>query len=139
MPPHVLGYRRGGVPSSIHIRGLPTFGHGVSDKQYRLIEDDETAAELREKERNGRPLFRHLSPEELTEALDSAKNAVDAIAAGEHDDVLDLLLFAERRAFSSRVTVIDAIAARHRELEEQLQDDGDDSNDVLAPEDVAGW
>lgn len=139
MPPHVFAYRHApGVPPKIRIRGLPSFGHGHGEVRYRLIEDDEVAAELRDHNRRQDPsLFRVIPPEDLEDTLDSASDAVDAIEAGEHDDVLDMLLFAERKAFGSRVTVIDAIRDRHRELEEQHRAESDSSVSRLTPDDVA--
>jgi hypothetical protein len=48
-----------------------------------------------------------------------------------------MLLFAERKAFGSRVTVIDAIADRNRVLEEERQADEGDVGHALTPADVA--
>jgi hypothetical protein len=136
--PHVFALRHAaGVPYRLTSRGLPGFGLGDYDKRYRLIEDEDVAADLREYNNDRNPsVFRHLSAEDVEAALGTAADAVDAIAAGEHDDVLDLLLFAERRAFSSRVTVIDAIGDRHRERIEQLHASEDVDGDILTPEDV---
>jgi hypothetical protein len=138
MAPHVFAYRRGpGIPYRILVRGLPPFGHGKSDQRYRLIDDDEVATQLLDhSRRQDVRLFRHLSPEDLEAALGSAADAAEAIEAGEHDDVLDLLLFAERNEFGTRVTVIDAIADRKTKLEQQYQA-GTAETDVLTPGDVA--
>lgn len=138
MAPHVFAYRRApGVPPRIGIRGLPDFGHGQDDKRYRFIEDDDVAADLREysQQRDTR-LFRIIEADELAEVLETASGAVDAIESGEYDDVLDLLLLAEREVYDNRVTVIDAIGDRKREIEEQRQVDSDDVETVLHPEEV---
>jgi len=85
-------------------------------------QDDEVAADLREyNQTRETPVFRHIAAADLKEVLDTAKDATAAIEASEYDDVLDLLLYAERRAFDNRVTVIDAITERKRALEEQCQ------------------
>jgi len=137
MPPYVFALRRAsGVPPKIAFRGDPP-EFDLRRHPYRLIEDDEVAEYLRKKEHAGTPCFRHLSPEDVDEALESASEAVDAIEAGEYDDVLDMLLVAERRAFDARITVINAIADRRRALKEQLRDEDDASRQTVAPADVA--
>lgn len=139
MSRHLLAYRQArGVPIRIRIRGLPPFGHGVDDARYRLIDDDEVAEELRDYGRNGTAYFRYLSPDELEDILGSAEEAVAAVKAGEYDDVLDMLIYAERNEFGNRVTVVEAIADRHEQLvtEAELQANDDDT-DRIAPADVA--
>lgn len=138
MAPWIFAYRRApGVPFRHFSRGLPRFGHGNSDTRYRVVEDDEVAEELREKEtRHGAPYFRWIAPDHVEATLDeSAEATIGAIEAGEFDDVLDLLLFAEREAFGARVTVIDAIAERNRRLEEELGENAEGER-TIRPEDV---
>lgn len=138
MASHIFALRAAaGVPSKIKFRkdGVPEFSH--REYPYRLIEDDDVAEFLRQKEGRHGPYFRHLSAEDLEAALASASDAVDAIAAGEYDDVLDLLLFAERREYGRRITVIEAIDDRQRALKEQLRDDGDETGGSINPADVA--
>jgi hypothetical protein len=139
MAPHAFAYRQArGVPYRLKIRGLPEFGHGNDDVRYRLVEDDKIAAALRKQNQQQDPaLFRDVSAEDLDSALESASNAVDAIRNGEHDDILDLLLFAERRAFGNRVTIIEAITDRVQAVEEQRQSDSGDISSVVTPEDIA--
>jgi hypothetical protein len=136
--PHVFAYRNArGVPFRLTIHDLPDFGHGHGDQRYRLIDDDEVAADLREyNQTRETPVFRHTAAADLEEVLDTAKDATAAIEAGEHDDVLDLLLYAERRAFDNRVTVIDAITERKRAIEEQRQAADGSVERTTQPEDV---
>lgn len=139
MTRHLLAYRDArGIPLRTHIRGLPTFGHGPDDSRYRLIEDDDVAEALREHKRNGTRYFRYLSPDALEDALGDAEEAIEAVEAGEHDDILDMLLHAERNEFGDRVTVVEAIADRHEQLvtEAKLQANDDDT-DRIDPADVA--
>jgi hypothetical protein len=141
MPPHVFAYRRArGVPPRLNVRGLPNFGHGNDDRQYRLIEDDDLAAEIQEYDQErGTSLLRWIEADDLVAALDTAADAVDGIEAGKYDDVLDMLLYAEQEAFGARVTVIDAITDRRRELEEQLREEDGAPDATVAPADVAPW
>ena len=120
MAPYVFALRAG-IPA-LTFRSGPSFGRrqALSESVYKLIEDEDTVARLKAKEVGGRSAFRYLEPDELETALGSAADAVEAIEAGEHDDVLDLLLFAEREVYDGRVTVIDAIADRNREIKEEL-------------------
>jgi hypothetical protein len=100
-------------------------------------QDDEVAADLREyNQTRETPVFRHIAAADLKEVLDTAKDATAAIEASEYDDVLDLLLYAERRAFDNRVTVIDAITERKRALEEQCQAADGSVERTTQPEDV---
>lgn len=124
------------VPPRIAHRLAPTFSTYESDEvpQYRLIEDDDTVKVLRDKNREDSPApFRHLSADELEDALGTASDAVDAIEAGEYDTVLDMLLFAEEHEFGNRSTVVDAIAARHREIVEQQKAS---TSETLRPSEV---
>ncbi|MFW6435549.1 MAG: hypothetical protein ACOCY1_04140 [Halovenus sp.] len=135
MSPHVFALRPGGRKS---FANAPNFGHAPDDEAYRLVEGDEAAATLREAERvPGEPAFRYIDAETVEETLSSADDAVDAINAGEFDDVLDLVLFAERNEFENRVTVIDAIGERKRKIEQRRQTAGDGSAGSLGLEDVA--
>lgn len=139
MAPHVFVLRDvRGVPPTTAIRALNLrFGHGMVGDRYKTIEDDDVAAKLREYERDGTKYFRWLTADELEEALDTAEGAVDAIAAGEYDDDLDLLLFAEREVYDGRITVINAIDERRQELIEQRRAESGDSEVGLSPTDVA--
>ncbi|WP_251341983.1 hypothetical protein [Haloplanus halophilus] len=132
--PHVFALRPGG---RYHLAEGPNFGHGVGDEAYRFVQDDEIAATLREAERAGESAFRYIRSRRLAEALDTADRAITAIETGEFDDVLDLVLFAERNEFANRVTVIDAIADRKTKVEQQRQtqpgDTGGLSLDEVAP------
>lgn len=138
MPPHVFALRSAvGVPPRWYARGLPEFGHLPGDKPRRVIEDEETAVALLayDEERDGPRMFRHLSPDQLEEALGTAKEAVEPIEKGRYDDVLDLLLFAERELFGSRITVIQAIDRRNREvIDQRTQNEAD--KDALTPDDI---
>lgn len=125
------------IPTRVYHRDAPNFGYKRDDEAYHLVEDDETAAYLRGRKKAGTPFFRHIHADRLEDTLETAESAVDAIETGDFDDVLDLLLFAEREAYGHRVTVIDAIADRQRELEEMRATDPDGDEGALAPEDVA--
>lgn len=136
--PHLVKYLGG---SSIYIRTLGDdgrFGAGHRHPRYRLIDDDETFQELTEYESAGGKSFRGIPGAELEEALGSAKEAVETIAAGEHDGVLDMLLVAEREAFGNRVTVLDALVDRKRAIEAQRQAEAGDVEGALNPEELAG-
>lgn len=139
MAPHVFALnRRGPIPPTIAFSGAdaPTFVRGHGGQAYHLVEDDDAAAFLRQKERQGVPYFRDITAERLESVLESAEEAAAVIEAGEHDDELDLLLFAEREHFGPRVTVTDAIAARQETIERERQAQGGDE-DVLSVDDVA--
>lgn len=134
MSPHAFALRPGG---RAFFANAPNFGHDADFEAYRLVKDDEAAATLREAERAGEPVFRYIEAEELEDTLSSADEAVEAIEAGEYDDVLDLLLFAERNEFGPRVTVTEAIADRSHKVEQMRQADGEGSQNSLQLEDVA--
>jgi len=135
MSPHAFALRPGG---RMCFANAPNFGHRPDDEAYRLVESDDAAATLRQAERAGEPAFRYIDAEDLKETLGTADDAVEAIESGEYDDVLDLLLFAERNEFGPRVTVTEAIAARHREAAARRSgtDDGAQGlrHDDIAPE-----
>jgi len=140
MPPHIVALRRAqGVPPSLTLRGLGlTFGYRRREEAYKLIEDPDIATKLEEYETSGGVrCFRSLTGDEVADVLDSASEAVEVITAGEYDDVLDLLLVAERRAYDNRVTVIDAIADRRRALIEQRSEDDAGPAPRLTPDEVA--
>lgn len=132
--PHAFVLQPGG---RVNFADAPAFGHGPNSTAYRLIEDGEAAARLRETTRAGEPAFRYIRADRLADALDTADDAIAAIKAGESDDNLDLLLFAERNEFGNRVTVIDAIADRKREVEQQRQAAGKESQYGLSLDEVA--
>jgi len=139
MPPYVFALRRvGGVPPKILFRNAaPSFSH--SEHPYRLVDNEEAVEYLQQKEQNGTPYFRWLSPDELEAALDDAHEGADAIGAGEYDDALDVLLFAERNVYDSRVTVIEAIADRRKAIVEEHRAQADESQTgvTIGPADVA--
>ncbi|MBV0900169.1 hypothetical protein [Haloarcula salina] len=139
MSPHAFALRTGRrVPPTLHIRDLAEFGLESTEERYRLIDDDRLAADLREYDQNRNPsAFRDITAEDLDGILDSASGAASAIKAGDHDDVLDILVFAEREAYGDRVTVLDAISERKRELKRERFEDRDRVDSVLQPEDVA--
>jgi len=115
---------------------LPKFHHRYDRApEYRLIHDPDVAAALKEKsEANRLRIFFWMLPEDVDTALSSAKRAVEQIEAGEWDDVLHFLLFAEREHYGPRVTVLDAIENRHRVLKERQA--GTEAADVLEPNDI---
>lgn len=136
MTEHLFGLRAGA--SRIKISRGPSFGHGRRYETYQFIGDKEMVEYLKEKtDRQGRHLFRWLSTEEIHTLLESAEDAADTIRAGDVDNKLDLLLFAERDRYGNRVTVVDAIAERDREIEaEQMQSDRGRAEADLSPGDV---
>lgn len=136
--PHAFVLREDGpIQSHYQMRDGPTFSSRRGESRYNLVHDDETAEYLRNLTDGGEKVFRHLHEEEIEEALETADDAVDAVESGEFDDTLDLLLFAEREAYGARVTVIEAIASRHRELVEQRQSNTNGGALNLALEDVS--
>jgi len=141
MSPHVFALRRaGGVPPTIVFRWGPAPSFSRTGDPYRLVNDDEVAEFLQQKEQGGTDYFRYLAPEEVEEALDSAEEAADAVLAGEHDDILDLLLFAEREVYDGRGTVIGVINERRQQIIEQRrtkQAEDDSSENTVDPVDVA--
>jgi hypothetical protein len=134
MTAHLFALRPGA--SNFHIHRGPTFGHGPTDETYQFIDDEDHVEILKDKTApDGRPMFRWLSVEELDETLGAADEAVAAIKAGEYDEYLDLLLVAERKEYGNRVSVVDAIAERDREIEAERAQAGDTAPDVT-PADV---
>lgn len=139
MAPHVFALnRRGPIPPTVAFSAAdaPTFAHGDGGQAYHLVEDDDTAVLLRQKERKGVPYFRDITAERLESVLESAEEAAAAIEAGEHDDELDLLLFAERQHYGPRVTVTDAIDERQQAIEREFQAEEAAAN-TLSVDDVA--
>lgn len=134
MTGYLFGLRSSASRTKIH--GGPVFGHRPRDETYQFIGDEETVEYLKEKtDLQGRHLFRWLSAEDMVEILESASDAADTIRSGDVDDVLDLLLFAERERYGNRVTVVDAIAERDREIQaEQVQEDQAGAD--LSPADI---
>jgi hypothetical protein len=137
MTEHLFALRAGAA--DIKIRGGPSFGHRHDDAAYRFVADEDHVDRLKEQtNRRDRPKFRWISTEKLDGVLESAEEAVAAIEAGEHDDVLDLLLVAERERYGNRVTVVDAIDDRAREIQADREVSGGATAD-LSPADVAPY
>jgi len=114
----------------------PSFGHGRNgDAPYQFIDDEDTVDLLKSKtDSRGNHVFRWVAAEKLEAVLDSAEDAVREIEAGEHDDVLDMVLVAERNRYGNRITVLDAISERQRQIEAEANPD--DPADTVTVADV---
>lgn len=124
--------------ASYAVRDGPDFakpGKGPSENipQYRFMEGDR-AVEL------GQTEYLDRVPASRLESIlgDSAEAAIQAIENGQADDILDVVLFAERET-DDRVTVLEAISNRHEQVKKQQerQDESADPRRSIRPEDVA--
>lgn len=135
MPPYVFKLN-GDAPIRYMSRSTPMFGRMPGDHRYRVIESEDVAESLREAKKDDRPYFTCITPEGLESSLDgTAEEAIEAIKSGSYDDVLDLLVHAEREVYGGRATVIGALAERFEELE--TPDEEEPGAPQLQPEDVA--
>ena len=135
MTEHLFSLRQG--ESGVKIRGGPSFGHGPNSTAYRFVAEKDHVETLKNKtNRNGDSIFRWLPGKALDAVLESADEAVDAIESGEYDAVLDLLLFAERERYGNRVSVVEGIDTRAREIQAERVESGDAGADI-SPTDVA--
>lgn len=131
MTEYLFALREGHPGIKFH-RGV-SFDHGrQGGDAVQFIQDEDTAERLKAKtDKFGSHLFRWVATSELEAVLDAAEDAATAIESGEHDGILDLLLAAEQKRYGPRVTVLDAISERARQIEaEQDPDDPADSVSV---------
>jgi len=138
---HLFKLREGTMPV-YSLRDAPTFAQPDSPQehpQYHFVSEDATI-EGRDGEINvvdhlkKQGDLQHIHPSRLEDLLDGpADQAIDAINAGEADDLLDCVLFAERE-HDDRATVVQAIAERNDELE--TQEAQQENLGALAPADV---
>jgi len=131
---YLFALRAGRAGVKFH-RGV-SFDHGrTGGDAIQFIQDDDTVERLKNKtDKFGNNLFRWVGVDALDEVLESAADAAEEIEAGEHDHVLDLLLAAEKMRYGPRVTVLDAISERARQI--QAEQDPEDLTDSVTVEDV---
>lgn len=131
---YLFALREGRAGIKFH-RGV-SFDHGrTGGDPIQFIDDEDTAERLKNKTgKFGNHVFRWVATSELEAVLDSAEDAVSAIEAGEYDAVLDLLLAAEQKRYGPRVTVLDAISERSRQIE--AESNPDDPADSVTVADV---
>ena len=97
-------------------------GKGVD---YTVIEDEEQADYVVENTNQPTSAF---GPDVHGDILEGRANEAAAeIRDGDHDAVLDVLLFAEQEIYGGRVTVIDAITARLGDLEGKRAAESEDT------------
>lgn len=111
----------------------PGKGAGDNIPQYRFI-DSERAAEL------GQNKYLERVPANRLESIlgDSAESAISAIENGQADDILDVVLFAERET-NDRVTVLEALSDRHDHIKRSEGREGEsaDPRRAIQPRDIA--
>ncbi|SEW20517.1 hypothetical protein [Halobacterium jilantaiense] len=126
---------REGHPGIKFHRGV-SFDYGrTGGDPIQFIDDEDTVNRLKNKtDKSGNHVFRWVATSELEAVLDAADDAAAAIEAGEHDAILDLLLAAEQKRYGPRVTVLDAIGERSRQIE--AESNPDDLADSVTVADV---
>lgn len=84
--------------------------------QYHFVSDEDAVERLTEK----KDCLFHVPGERLEGVLGgSASDAIDSIESGEVDDILDVVLWAERES-ESRVTVLQAVGVRSDDIEAEI-------------------
>lgn len=100
--------------------------------EYQFVSGD-AADYLKTKTYSGSPAFEWVDGEKVDSVLDSAEAAAKAIKEGDHDDILDLLLYAERQKYGSRTSVVEAIVSRNNELAREAEPD---ETETITPSDI---